>query len=434
MRLRIALCVCSLVSASVLLTAPRAVSQEPALLDPGAESLIRNVEQQRQVIEQFLTSRVQDALAKSRSDMRTNPQGAIVLLKQAQQAVLSTPEISADVRQQLRNQVENALRQAATVQTIQEVDDVGRRKARAEGEERKRLVEGLRQKDEKLKAILSRFEYLMEESQYRAAEDLAGLALRESPNLLAALSGSQNANYRGNFIEFMQVREQRHRNTAATLLSTERASVPFPDEPPLVYPDPEIWARLTERRKQYAAVDLADQGPAEKRIRSALNNPARMEFIETPLNDVIEFLKDEHEIPIQVDKKALEDEGVDSATPITMNLAGVSFRSAMRLMLDPIGLTYVIKNEVMLVTTKVKAEEDLITKVYPVADLVVPIETPPIGKIGLNGAVGGGGQFGAGGGANGGGMGGGGMGGGGGFGGMGGMGGGGGAGGGGGFF
>jgi hypothetical protein len=422
---------CALCACLSLCLSPLAWSQEPALPATGADELIRNVEQQRQVVEQFLTGRVQDALAKSRTDMRTNPQGAIELLKQAQQAVLSTPEISADVRQQLRNQLENALRQAANVQTIREVEDVAQRRVQAESEERKRLVEGLRQKDEKLKAILSRFEFLMDERQYRAAEDLANLARQESPGTFAAASGSENANLRGNFIEFMAIREQRHRNYAAALLSSERSSIPFPDEPPLVYPDPEVWARLTERRKQYAAVDLADQGPAEKRIRSALDNPARMEFIETPLNDVIEFLKDEHEVPIQLDKKALEDEGLDSASPITMNLAGVSFRSAMRLMLDPLGLTYVIKNEVMLVTTKVKAEEDLITKVYPVADLVVPIETPPTGSIGLNGAVGGGGQFGAGGGANGGGMGG--MGGGGGMGmggGMGGMGGGGGGGGG----
>ena len=409
------------------------LSQEAALQGDGSD-LIRNVEQQRQVIEQFLTGRVQDALAKSRADMRTNPQGAMDLLKQAMQAVVSTPEISADVRQQLRNQLENALRQAANVQTVNEVEDVGRRRVQAESEERKRLVDGLMRKEEKLKAILSRFEYLMDEGQYRAAEDMANLARAESPMTMAAISGSENAQLRGNYVDIMLIREQRWRNTAAALLSTERSSVPFPDEPPLIYPDPEVWARLTERRKQYAAVDLADQGPAEKRIRSALDQPARMEFIETPLNDVIEFLKDQHEVPIQLDKKALEDEGIDSATPITMNLAGVSFRSAMRLMLDPLGLTYVIKNEVMLITTKVKAEEDLITKVYPVADLVIPIETPPIGSIGMNGAVGGGGQFGAGGGANGGGMGGGGgIGGGGGMGGMGG-GGQGGGGGGGGFF
>src|SRR4051812_13354979 len=78
--------------------------------------LIRNVEQQRQVIEQFLQGRVRDAITKARADMRTNPQGASDLLKQALQAVIATPEISADVRHQLRNQVEQALQQASNVQ------------------------------------------------------------------------------------------------------------------------------------------------------------------------------------------------------------------------------------------------------------------------------------------------------------------------------
>ncbi|MCC7085622.1 MAG: hypothetical protein IT427_11530, partial [Pirellulales bacterium] len=39
------------------------------------------------------------------------------------------------------------------------------------------------------------------------------------------------------------------------------------------------------------------------------------------------------------------------------------------------GLTYFIKDEVLKITTKEQAEQELITKVYPVGDLVIPVRT-----------------------------------------------------------
>ena len=47
----------------------------------------------------------------------------------------------------------------------------------------------------------------------------------------------------------------------------------------------------------------------------------------------------------------------------------------MRLMLGALELTYVIKDEVLLITTKEKADAELVTKAYPVADLVIPIRS-----------------------------------------------------------
>ena len=76
----------------------------------------------------------------------------------------------------------------------------------------------------------------------------------------------------------------------------------------------------------------------------------------------------------------------------------------LKIILEPYGLTYVIEDDVMKITTQAYADEKLSTRVYPVGDLVIPI--PPPGSLG-------GGQFGGGLGGGGGGFGGGGLGGGG---------------------
>ena len=115
-----------------------------------------------------------------------------------------------------------------------------------------------------------------------------------------------------------------------------------------------------------------DESPAERRIRAALDSPTAIEFVETPLKDVVDYLKDIHHIEIQLDTAGLKDAGIDESTPVTKNLNGISLRSALRLMLDELQLKYVIHNDVLLITSPQKAESDefMTTKAYPVTDLV----------------------------------------------------------------
>jgi hypothetical protein len=118
---------------------------------------------------------------------------------------------------------------------------------------------------------------------------------------------------------------------------------------------------------------VASTGPtlsAEQRIEKALDEPTALDFSETPLSDVIQFFKEKHRIEIQLDKKALDDAGVGLDTPMTRSLNGVSFRSALNLMLRDLDLTYTIRDEVLLITTRDAADEILLTKIYDVADLV----------------------------------------------------------------
>ena len=158
----------------------------------------------------------------------------------------------------------------------------------------------------------------------------------------------------------------------------EKSHIPTADDPPIVYPDAEVWKELTARRKEkYSSTELSRRSPAEKKIEEALKQPTQIEFVETPLKDVVDYLKDLHHIEIQLDSAALKEAGVDESTPVTKNLKGISLRSALKLLLDELQLKYVIHNEVLLITSPAKAESDeyMTTKVYPVADLVLPIKT-----------------------------------------------------------
>ena len=85
---------------------------------------------------------------------------------------------------------------------------------------------------------------------------------------------------------------------------------------------------------------------------------------------------------------------------MTVNLHNITLRSALRLMLKNLQLTYIIQDEVLMITTPEEAEKQLVVKVYPVADLVLPIDSSILGGIGGGGGGIGGGQQGGGGGGS----------------------------------
>ncbi|MEX0675631.1 MAG: hypothetical protein WD063_01050 [Pirellulales bacterium] len=110
--------------------------------------------------------------------------------------------------------------------------------------------------------------------------------------------------------------------------------------------------------------------PSEEKILAALAEQTKMQFIETPLQDAVEYLKSLHKIEIQLDSKALEDATIGSDTPVTRQLKDIKLSSALNLLLRDLDLTYIIRDEILLITTPEQAESQLLTRTYPVGDLV----------------------------------------------------------------
>ena len=106
------------------------------------------------------------------------------------------------------------------------------------------------------------------------------------------------------------------------------------------------------------------------KIRKALDDKTSFDFKKAPLGDVVSQLGTKHQIEILLDAKALEDASLCIETEVTCNRHGVSLHSALRSMLRPMGLSYIIRDESLVITTADSAQNELTTKVYPVSDLL----------------------------------------------------------------
>ena len=146
---------------------------------------------------------------------------------------------------------------------------------------------------------------------------------------------------------------------------------------------PAAAARTSEQRPERVAAELRNQSPhqREERIEAALGEPTSIEFVETPLSDVLDFLKDLHAIEIQLDTKALDAASIGSDTPVTRNLKNISLSAALRQLLGHLGLTYVVRDEVLLITTPDAAREMVDVRVYAVNDLAAGGEAAALAGI-----------------------------------------------------
>ena len=355
----------------------------PGVGGPGEAAAAETFGQDKRAIQTIAQTEVQNVISQARGLMGTNPQLAIQNLRMELEKIKQVPELSPEAHDQIVSGLQAALREGARRLTEVEYRRQQRQEEEAKAREQELLVQNLVRSQQRLKQVMDRFDSLMLEGRYQddgvilGAEGLAVEAEKLAPGSPVPVAAKKTAELGGNYYAAMAMRADADKGFIDMLFTVNLSHVGFNDNKPIVYPDAEVWKELTKARKdRYSSMDLAKRGPAEKKINEALKSPTQLEFVDTPLTDVIDYLKDYHNIEIQLDRHAMEEASIALDTPVKKNLKGISLKSALRLMLSELGLTYIIQDEVLLITTKEAAEQKLTTKVYPVADLVLPIRTP----------------------------------------------------------
>jgi hypothetical protein len=101
----------------------------------------------------------------------------------------------------------------------------------------------------------------------------------------------------------------------------------------------------------------------------------------TPLEEVIAYLSEEYVIPILLDTVALDELGIGPDEPVSISVRNIRFDQALRRMLEPLELTYVIDSGVVLVTSEEEALTKLRLAIYDVRDLLLQGDYHPLMEI-----------------------------------------------------
>jgi hypothetical protein len=287
----------------------------------------------------------------------TDPAKAADKLRRLLKRVEADRSLPAERRAQLMRVVQDRLR-------IAEAGPDPAAVAATDARQKERDAEVTQQAEQTAKLKSGLEEALKLDKQGKAAEAQSRLdaLLREykdHPIVQAVTRAEDVGKLRAEGAETRALTEQR---VAAALTGVDRAAVMPKDD--IVFP---------KDFKQKTAARKADTAPtaAELKVLQALNTSIPADFRNTPLQDAVDTISTLISLPVVIDKGALDDNGLTYATPVTFVLKRpVAARTALRGILHPLGLTFVVTEGVVYATTPLRAREFLKVKVYNIADLV----------------------------------------------------------------
>jgi Mg-chelatase subunit ChlD/tetratricopeptide (TPR) repeat protein len=356
---------------------------------PPGEDLLQEQRRRLAVEEQRVTQMVDDAQREARQLLPTDPDAAHELLKRIYTTVRDNPDITARTRDLLSNRLESALRNVDIQGARIKRDRDEQLRQLADASRRFEIVETRAAEQERTRRRMEAFSRLMNQARYEDAY-LQALAIQQDavsagrPVPTAATAGYDIALNANNLSQVQELRRVREERFLLTMMQVERSHVPFPDEPPIQFPPAPVWRELTKLRKEkYESSGLTEDDPATlQQIRIMKNKLARPVTLDkgieanTPLREALEFISDRYDVTVLVDTQAFKAEGNDTVeeTPVKLpKMNGVSLATVLRLLTAQANGTYLVRRDYIEVTTGRRAVTEKVVRVYPVADLVIPI-------------------------------------------------------------
>jgi general secretion pathway protein D len=353
-------------------------SPDGTLLDSAAEG--------QSVLARQLSADVLKRQTEAEKLRSTDPKQSLKLLEESR-AQVEQAQLSQELKSQLLRRIE--MTTAATNKYIEahksELElEASNREVLNEVERSRKLKLEIQQK---MAQMVDEFNRLVDEHRYAEAEVVANRLFEMAPDELVAQQVNKQAKLIRRERWNQDIIAQSENGVANTFLDIRATSAKALDSINTDYGFGDNWANLKDRK---AASELGTaRNLKELEIEQKLKTPVLPKYNETPLTKVVEGLSQLAGINIHLDPRGLSQEGVRSDTPITLNLPQeISLRSALTLILEPLHLTYTVKDEVLKITSEQIRDGDLVRKVYPVGDLVIPIPNfVPSNNIGLQGLI-----------------------------------------------
>ena len=249
--------------------------------------------------------------------------------------------------------------------------------------------EGLQGNRDQIATLVDKFNTLLDERRYAEAEVVAKQAGEIAPNEPVVLNMEWKSRFARRHAAIDNFQNQYEQATFDALDDVDRSKLPMDTRRPFQFGNAQDWNNLTSSRRKMMDRNGTHLSPAGMKIERALAEPVDVNFDNQPLGTVLDTLARMTGINVHVDRAGLNAEGVTSDTPVSITLSQpVSMRSALNLILEELRLSYVIRNEVLLITSEQARDTDVYQEVYNVADLVIGIPNfVPGFNVGLPSAI-----------------------------------------------
>ncbi|MEX0938943.1 MAG: hypothetical protein WDZ59_13860 [Pirellulales bacterium] len=342
----------------------------------------------QQILARKLSAEITRQQTEARKLRERNPAGALELLKQAKQSVENSG-VEPNARQQLLRRVDLSITELEKYindnRAHLELDESNKRVL----EEIDRQRQARSDVQTKIAELVDQFNQLRDENRFKEMEVVAKRARELAPDEPIVQQLWQEAKFIVRNYDNLRLADAKEQSFDATMRDVEWSSV-MPNDIPIDYGDPKDWQELTERRRRSNERNARSRlSERELEIKRKLRTPVMVEYSERPLAEVVDQLSRLTGINIHLDPRGLTEEGVSTDAPVTLHLnSEIALESVLRLILEPLHLSYVIQDEVLKITSEQLRKGEVYADTYIVADLVIPIPNfTPNSNMGLQGAL-----------------------------------------------
>jgi tetratricopeptide (TPR) repeat protein len=378
--------------------AARAVIQNVNFQDPqppagGVSPQIQNALQdaaaRRKIEEDRLKVLVEQTIRRARQLLRTAPDEAYADLKRQRDDIASYDGIGATARTQMVADLDAVMREVflkgAEIKRQAEAEREAIAKTRQRLNEYDRAVDD----EKRTKHRIDQFRQLMQQARFEMAYQEAQLMIQERivrgqavpTTATASYIIGQQATHLREWKELVRIREDRY---LLAMLQSEKSHIPYPDEPPVHFPPAAVWRELTSlRREAYLHSNLGpNPTQAQIQLKSKIENdevlPIEGDLNNIPLFELLGRLSKQHGVTFVIMEEYFKAEGVNDIKDKKPNLSATQLRGLklgtfLDIVLLSMNATYIVRPDYIEITTFDRRLEEKVTRVFPVADLAIPI-------------------------------------------------------------
>jgi len=360
-----------------------------AATDPLLDAAAR-----RQIEEQRYKVLVDATIRRARQLLRTDPDSAYQDIKRQRDEILGYDAIGNGPRGQMTSDLEAVMREIFLKGTEIKRQAATEREAVARTRQRLNEFDKAQDDEARTKNRVDQFRQLMHQARFELAYQESQLLIQERvvagksipPSAVASYVIGQQATQLREWKELVRIREDRY---LLTMMQTEKSHIPYPDEPPVHFPPAAVWRELTAlRRDEYLNSNLGPvPSQAQKELKSLVENTEillsdnpndNININDIPLIELLKKISTRYPVSFIIMEEQFKAEMVIDIKEKKPNLAATSLRGLklgtfLDIVLLSMNATYIVRPDYIEITTFARRLEEKVTRVFPVADLVIPI-------------------------------------------------------------
>jgi general secretion pathway protein D len=307
---------------------------------------------------------------------------AITLFKQAKEILRWMPYYARELEGKARQL--DSLMQKAEQENTQQEDELKRtRMAEAEEEAKRQEKARLKTLQEQVRILFRQANLAFERERYGAAESFCNQIARLDPEnkevfqLLELVRVAKHAKTAGD------TRDRYMEEWKRAFEQVDNA-LAYQDEI-VVWPSYEEWKKISKRGSKGIQEKATEESPYMRRLQEKLEEDITMDFTESPLSEVVDFIRNRTGINIIIDPQVYKDFPDAEALKVEITVNNLKLSMLLNLMLDMKGLSYHIDpaGGVLVISSKARIKDAPLLKLYNVRDLTGKLNDFPAQEITL---------------------------------------------------